>query len=229
MTRFRLMVCVLGTALVLLVPAVAQAQTVVINNDSSTQSTSTATSGGQTATTTTSGVGSTEIEVSGRVRSLDVENTGSSNTAANAGPNGATATGSSVNESNIDLDCGIGGCGARVDCVRTTCRPTVTRGHLHGHHPVPVHAAPIRRFVPFPVVQQQATQIVAGRDIDTCIVEGIEGLVSGANCLSLLNDLSLDISDLLDLGDVNLLSDLALDNLLNGLLGSTTGGLLGIL
>lgn len=221
MTRIKTMVFVLGTALALLVPAVAQAQTVEVNNNSSTESTSTATSGGHSASTTTKGVGSTEIEVEGGVESLEVDSTGSSSTAAVAGPDSASATGNSTNESEIDLDCGRFGCGATVTCVHTICNPVHTPGF---HHVRPV---PHFTFVPFPVVPVDRS-IEVGRDFHSCENGDVEGLVNvGADCLSLLNDLSLDVSDLIDLGDVNLLSDLALDSVLNNLLGSG-GGLLGL-
>jgi hypothetical protein len=226
MTRMKIMVFVLGTALALLVPAVAQAQTVVVNNTSSTNSTSTATTPGQSASTTTSGVGSTGVQVAGGVDTLDVDSTGSSNSAAAAGPNGASAVSNSTNESDVSLDCGGFGCGSNVVCPGTICKTTVIPHHGKHHVAVPV---PVFTFVPVPV-----QNVTAGRDIQSCESLGaVDGLINlDAECLSLLNDLNLNLEDLLDLpvdiGDISLLDGLlgngGLTDVLNGLLGS---GLLG--
>lgn len=219
MTRIKTIVFVLGAALALLVPAVAQAQTVVVNNTSSTQSTSTASTPGQSATTTTSGVGATGVQVAGGVDSLDMDSTGSSTSAAVAGPAGASASGNSTNESDINLKCGSLQCAGTFDCVGVVCTPTVIGG---GHV---VRPTPIFTVIPVPV------PTVTGGTVTDCTA----GLLG---CLLSNPDIGLDLNDVLDLGDVlsdvlggsTVLSDLLedldipLDNVLNGLLG---GGLLG--
>lgn len=226
MTRMKLMVFVLGAALVLLVPAVAQAQTVVVNNNSSTQSTSTATSGGHSATTTTSGVGSTGVQVAGGAESLDMENTGSSTSAAVAGPNGATANGNSTNESDISLDCGNLACAGQFNCVNTICTPVVIGGG--GTIITNPNPNPTITIIPVP------TNTTGVNDLCEA------GLLG---CLLSNPDLNLDLADVLDLGDVltdvlggspvlsDLLEDLDLDldDLLGGgiLSGGGLGGLLG--
>ncbi|HEX2178989.1 MAG TPA: hypothetical protein VHL54_05640 [Actinomycetota bacterium] len=207
----------------------AQAQTVVVNNTSSTNSTSTATTPGQSASTTTSGVGSTGVQVAGGVDTLDVDSTGSSNSAAAAGPHGASATSNSTNESDVSLDCHGFGCGSNVVCPGTICKTTVIPHHPH---PVKHHVAvpvPVFTFVPIPV-----QNVTAGRDIHSCeSIGSVDGLINlDASCLSLLNDLNVNLEDLIDLpvdiGDISLLDGLlgngGLTDVLNGLLGT---GLLG--
>lgn len=219
MKRMKLMVFVLGTALALLVPAVAQAQTIVVNNNSSTQSTSTATSGGHTASTTTSGVGATGVQVAGGADSLDMESTGSSTSAAVAGPNGATANGNSTNESDISLDCGNLACAGNFDCVGTVCHPIV----IGGRNVVIPTPNPTITIIPLP------TNTTGVNDVCDA------GLLG---CLLSNPDLSLDLADVLDLGDVlndvlggsNVLSDLLQDldlDLGDVLGGGLLGGLLG--
>jgi len=215
MTRMKIMVFVLGTALALLVPAVAHAQTVVVNNTSSTNSTSTATTPGQSASTTTSGVGSTGVVVSGGVDRLDVDSTGSSNSAATSGPHGASAVSNSTNESDVSLDCGVFGCGSIVACPGTVCTTTI----LQHQATIPVPVFTFVPVVPFPVTTTTTTTV--GRDFTSCDnIGAVDGLVNlAADCLSLLNDLSLTLEDLIDLatGDISLL---------DGLLGGSTGGIL---
>lgn len=216
MTRMRLMVFVLGTALVLFAPAVAQAQSVVIQNNSATQSTSTATTPGQSASTTTSGVGSTGVIVAGGVDSLDMDSTGSSTSAAVAGPTSAQASGNSTNTSDIDLECGSLQCAGSFNCVGTVCTPTIVRG------PGTLVPVPGFTFIPVPTDDD---------DDDDSVNDLCEAGLLG--CLLSNPDLNLDLADVLDLGDVltdvlggspvlsDLLEDLDLD--LGDILG---GGLL---
>ncbi len=203
MTRMKIMVFVLGTALALLVPAVAQAQTVVVNNTSSTNSTSSATTPGQSASTTTSGVGSTGVAVSGGVDTLDVDSTGSSNSAATSGPTGASAVSNSTNESDVSLDCAAFGCGATIVCEGTVCTNVITPGTI---------------FNPGTIIIDDDDD----PDVDTCIGSGLLGNV--------LCDLDLGLTDTLDLTDTlndvlsgsSVLTDLLADLGLN--IGDILGG-----
>lgn len=221
MTRIKTIVFVLGTALALLVPAVAQAQSVVVNNTSSTQSTSTASTPGQSASTTTSGVGATGVIVAGGVDNLGMDSTGSSTSAAIAGPTGASASGNSTNTSDIDLDCGSLQCTGTFNCVGVLCTPTIIGGGTI------LQPNPGFTFIPIPQPTLSPT---------TNCTAGLLG------CL--LSNPDIALTDVLDLGDVlndlltgspvltDLLNDLdiPLTDVLNGLLGGgvlSGGGLLG--